>query len=95
MYRDFFLFFYFLHAFLFALLLSFWQSLSVFFFSFIQVSAFPFSLDGIPASLPYFIPAFILSPFGTFGAAIILRGTLRNRRVLFDLGASGPLAGLE
>ncbi|MAU13492.1 MAG: hypothetical protein CL607_26980 [Anaerolineaceae bacterium] len=49
---------------------------------------------GIPASLPYFIPAFILSPFGTFGAAIILRGTLRNRRVLFDLGASGPLAGL-
>lgn len=49
---------------------------------------------GIPASLPYFIPAFMLSPFGTFGAAIILRGTLRNRRVLFDLGASGPLAGL-
>ncbi|QPC84423.1 site-2 protease family protein [Phototrophicus methaneseepsis] len=48
----------------------------------------------IPASLPYFIPAFGLSPFGTFGAAILLRGTLRNRRVLFDLGASGPLAGL-
>ena len=47
-------FFLFLHpgvAFLFALLLSFWQSLSVrfAFFSFIQVSAFPFSLVGIPA----------------------------------------------
>ena len=47
-------FFLFLHpgvAFLSALLLSFWQSLSVrfAFFSFIQVSAFPFSLVGIPA----------------------------------------------
>ena len=49
---------------------------------------------GIPASLPYFLPSFMLSPFGTFGAAILLRGTLRNRRMLFDLGASGPLAGL-
>lgn len=47
-----------------------------------------------PTSLPYFIPAFMFSPFGTFGAAILLRGPLRNRRVLFDVGASGPLAGL-
>ncbi len=46
-----------------------------------------------PASLPYFIPAFLLSPFGTFGAAILLRGTMRNRKVLFDIGAAGPLAG--
>lgn len=46
-----------------------------------------------PASLPYFIPAFLLSPFGTFGAAILLRGTMRNRKVLFDIGAAGPLVG--
>lgn len=49
---------------------------------------------GVASSLPYFIPAFGLSPFGTFGAAIALRAPLRNRRALFDMGASGPLAGL-
>jgi len=48
----------------------------------------------VPASLPYFLPAFGISPFGTFGAAILLRGSLKNRKVLFDLGAAGPLAGL-
>lgn len=46
------------------------------------------------ASLPYFIPAFGLSIFGTFGAAIVMREPLRNRKVLFDVGAAGPLAGL-
>lgn len=45
------------------------------------------------ASLPYFIPAFLISPFGTFGAAIALRESLRNRKVLLDVGASGPIAG--
>lgn len=45
------------------------------------------------SSLPYFIPAFGISPFGTFGAAILLRQPLRNRKVLFDVGAAGPLAG--
>ncbi len=49
---------------------------------------------GIAGTLPYFIPAFMISPFGTFGAAIMLRGPIRDRRALFDLGASGPLAGL-
>src|SRR5688572_15023972 len=46
-----------------------------------------------PASLPYFIP-FPLSPLGTMGAAILLRGTPKNKRVLFDIGIAGPLAGL-
>ena len=45
------------------------------------------------ASLPYFIP-FPLGVFGTFGAAIRLREPMRNRKVLFDIGAAGPLAGL-
>ncbi len=46
-----------------------------------------------PATLPYFIP-FPFSPLGTMGAAIIMRGTPKNKRVLFDIGIAGPLAGL-
>lgn len=45
------------------------------------------------ATLPYFIPAFLISPFGTFGAAIMLRESLKNRRTLLDVGASGPIVG--
>ena len=45
------------------------------------------------ASLPFFIPAFLISPFGTFGAAIVLRETLKNRKTLLDVGAAGPIAG--
>lgn len=45
------------------------------------------------ATLPYFIPAFFINPFGTFGAAILLRESLKNRKVLLDVGASGPIAG--
>lgn len=48
----------------------------------------------VNGSLPYFIPMPFVSPFGTFGAAIILRGPIRNRKQLLDIGASGPLAGL-
>lgn len=46
-----------------------------------------------PASLPYFIP-FPLSPLGTMGAAIIMRGIPKNKRTLFDIGVAGPIAGL-
>lgn len=49
---------------------------------------------GLAGSFPYFIPAPLVSPFGTFGATIVLRDALRNRNMLFDLGASGPLAGM-
>ena len=46
----------------------------------------------VPASLPLFIPG---PPYfiGTFGAIIRLRGPILNRRALFDIGVSGPLAG--
>jgi len=52
----------------------------------------------LDASLPYYIPfpappSYILS-FGTFGAVIRLRSTFPSARVLFDVGAAGPLAGL-
>jgi membrane-associated protease RseP (regulator of RpoE activity) len=48
----------------------------------------------IPATLPFFIPAPDLSPLGTFGAFIAMRGIPKNKRILFDVGVAGPLAGL-
>jgi membrane-associated protease RseP (regulator of RpoE activity) len=47
---------------------------------------------GIPATLPYFIP-FPLSPFGTFGAIIKIKGVITGKKALFDIGVAGPLAG--
>lgn len=51
-------------------------------------------LHKVEASPPYFIPLPYLSPFGTMGAVIRMRGTIPTRRALLDIGASGPLAGL-
>jgi len=48
----------------------------------------------VKASLPYFIPMPLLSPFGTMGAVIRMSGTIPTRRALLDIGAAGPLAGL-
>ena len=48
---------------------------------------------GVPTTLPYFIPM-PLSILGTFGAVINIKGAMRDRRVLLDIGAAGPLAGL-
>lgn len=47
----------------------------------------------VPASLPYFIPM-PFTPIGTFGAVIAMRGHMGDRRSLFDIGITGPLAGL-
>jgi Zn-dependent protease len=48
---------------------------------------------GVYASYPYFIPMPI-SPIGTFGAVIGMEPGMGSRRALFDIGISGPLAGL-
>ncbi len=48
---------------------------------------------GVPASLPYFIPVPILLT-GTMGAVIGMEGSRADRKQLFDIGLSGPLAGL-
>ncbi|MDR0336077.1 MAG: site-2 protease family protein [Planctomycetaceae bacterium] len=48
---------------------------------------------GVRSSLPYFIPMPI-GPFGTLGAVIAMDGRIPNARALFDIGISGPLAGL-
>lgn len=50
---------------------------------------------GAPVSLPYFIPLPPpLSFTGTLGAVIVQREPMRDRRVLFDVGLAGPIAGL-
>lgn len=46
----------------------------------------------VPATLPLFIP--FPNVFGTMGAVIAMRGGVRTRDALVDVGASGPLAGL-
>ena len=48
----------------------------------------------VPATLPYFLPAPLISPLGTLGAFIAMRGIPKNKRVLFDVGIAGPLAGV-
>lgn len=48
----------------------------------------------VPATLPYFLPAPLISPLGTLGAFIAMRGIPKNKRVLFDVGVAGPIAGL-
>jgi Zn-dependent protease len=47
----------------------------------------------VPATLPFFIPMPI-SPFGTMGAVIVQASGYANRRAMFDIAISGPLAGL-
>lgn len=46
----------------------------------------------VPASLPMFIP--FPNLFGTMGAVIAMKGRIRTRDALVDIGAAGPLAGL-
>jgi membrane-associated protease RseP (regulator of RpoE activity) len=46
---------------------------------------------GVPATLPFFIPAPTL--IGTLGAVIRIRGQIRSRAALFDIGIAGPIAG--
>lgn len=50
---------------------------------------------GVRASLPFFIPVppVLNLNIGTFGALISSRDPIPNRKALFDIGLSGPLAG--
>lgn len=45
----------------------------------------------VDASLPYFLPG--PPVMGTFGAFIRMRSAIYSKRVLFDIGIAGPLAG--
>ena len=46
----------------------------------------------VDASLPYFLP-FPFSIIGTFGAFIKIREPIPTKRMLFDIGIAGPIAG--
>jgi membrane-associated protease RseP (regulator of RpoE activity) len=49
----------------------------------------------VDASLPYFIPIPpLISMFGTMGAVIVMRGRIRSRNALMEVGAAGPVAGM-
>lgn len=45
----------------------------------------------VDVTLPFFLPAPTL--IGTFGAFIRIRSAILSKRVLFDIGIAGPLAG--
>ncbi len=47
----------------------------------------------VPASFPFFLPMPI-PPIGTMGAVIAMDPRISDRRALFDIGITGPLAGL-
>jgi hypothetical protein len=47
----------------------------------------------VPASFPYFIPLPV-PPLGTMGAVILQGRGIANRRQMFDIAVSGPIAGL-
>lgn len=50
---------------------------------------------GLKVSWPYFIPGIpVLGFIPTFGALIMSRGLIVNKNILFDVGISGPIAGL-
>lgn len=51
-------------------------------------------IHGVPASLPYFLPLPMVSPFGTMGAIIAMPDRIRSRNALLDIGAAGPIAGM-
>lgn len=55
-------------------------------------------IHNVSTSLPYLVPVppFLLAmnPFGTFGAIIRIKSEIRTKKALFDIGISGPLAGL-
>lgn len=49
--------------------------------------------NDIDASLPHFLPAPPIFIAGTFGAFIMIKEPISNKRALMEIGASGPLAG--
>lgn len=49
--------------------------------------------NGVYCSFPYFIPV-PSQPIGTMGAVIAMEARMGHRRALFDIGITGPLAGL-
>ena len=49
---------------------------------------------GLHVTLPFFIPLPLISPIGTLGAVIRMKTPVYTPRMLLDVGAAGPLAGM-
>jgi membrane-associated protease RseP (regulator of RpoE activity) len=52
----------------------------------------------VDATLPYYIPfpgvlLGVMPNFGTFGAVIRTRASMTSRKIVFDIGVAGPIAG--
>ncbi len=49
----------------------------------------------VKVTLPYYIPFWfgVIQSIGTMGAFIKIQSLIRSRRIFFDIGVSGPLAG--
>ena len=47
----------------------------------------------VDASLPFFLPAPFVALTGTLGAFIRIREPIPSKRMLFDIGIAGPIAG--
>jgi len=47
---------------------------------------------GVDATLPFFLPS-PMPVTGTFGAFIRIRSAIHSKRILFDIGIAGPIAG--
>ena len=47
---------------------------------------------GVNATLPFFLPS-PMPVTGTFGAFIRIRSAITSKRILFDIGVAGPIAG--
>jgi membrane-associated protease RseP (regulator of RpoE activity) len=47
----------------------------------------------VDCTLPYFIPTPPMVAAGTFGALIRIKSPMYSRRVIFDIGVAGPIAG--
>jgi len=53
-------------------------------------------IHGVDATLPYFIPFPTLPSvvnFGTLGAVIRTRSAVPSKKIMFDIGVAGPIAG--
>jgi membrane-associated protease RseP (regulator of RpoE activity) len=57
-------------------------------------STLPFFIPFFPLRLPFAQLPVLASPFGTFGALILMRQRIASRKAVFDIGIAGPLAGL-
>jgi membrane-associated protease RseP (regulator of RpoE activity) len=49
--------------------------------------------NGVRTSLPFFVPAPPFFIIGTFGAFILIKEPIPNRKVLMEIGCAGPITG--